>query len=244
MDLTLPAGFDPHVEIGHCETHGNWQKSFRGPQGEVRSEPCCPGCLKASRERGFIEEGEIPKLFANVSFQNYRTDLDPGQVEALQCVYQYTQDFETALQCGRCLILLGSYGTGKTHLAISAIKDLLARGYVARYLTVDKLIRRVRSTWATSSKVSEDEVLKYLCETIELLVVDEIGGRQLCTDSEQVELLKILDGRYSAGRPTIDISNSDMAGLQQILGGAVIDRLRQSGGRAEVLTWNSVRREI
>jgi len=51
----------------------------------------------------------------------------------------------------------------------------------------------------------------------------------------------VINGRYGAQRPTLVISNLDLAGLRENLGERVVDRLRENDGRALVFTGKSWR---
>ena len=74
-----------------------------------------------------------------------------------------------------------------------------------------------------------------------LLVVDEIGAG-LGTDHERAMLNAVICGRYDKMRPTILISNLDMAGIRIASGERILDRIKEDEGSAIVpMNWPSWR---
>lgn len=140
---------------------------------------------------------------------------------------------------GRCLILCGRPGTGKTHLGCAIATSVARSNRRALYTTVVELVRRVRSTWSDGARESEAEVLKEI-ENLHLLVLDEVGAH-LGGNAELVQLGEIVDLRYRANRPTLVISNYPFNELGKYLGDRAVDRLRENGGKVVPFDWASHR---
>jgi len=96
------------------------------------------------------------------------------------------------------LILLGSNGVGKTHLASALVK--LMNG---RIITAYEMFALYRSCF--SGQNSEIELL-YKFSSYPLLVIDEFG-RTKGSEAEENFLSAILDARHSDGLPTMILSN-------------------------------------
>ena len=96
------------------------------------------------------------------------------------------------------LILLGSNGVGKTHLASALVK--LMNG---RIITAYETFALYRSCF--SGQNSEIELL-HKFSTYPLLVIDEFG-RTKGSEAEENFLSAILDARHSDGLPTMILSN-------------------------------------
>lgn len=96
------------------------------------------------------------------------------------------------------LILLGSNGVGKTHLASALVK--LMNG---RIITAYEMYALYRSCF--SGQNSEIELL-HKFSTYPLLVIDEFG-RTKGSEAEENFLSAILDARHSDGLPTMILSN-------------------------------------
>lgn len=93
----------------------------------------------------------------------------------LEFCEDYAGRFADNLKAGACVMLLGLVGTGKTHLAIGILKTAINSGFRGRYMTVSRIMRDVKDTFAKHSESSEGEVLAKLIST-DLLVIDEIGS--------------------------------------------------------------------
>lgn len=133
------------------------------------------------------------------------------------------------------ILIIGSVGTGKTHLAYGVINALAEKktsssGY--RWYSEDKVIYRpiksiidnIKSAWK-DPEVSE---MNSYC-TVPLLIIDEIGV-QYGSESERTELYEVFNRRYEDELPIIAISNHDQNALLRILGQRIYDRL--TGGAA------------
>ncbi|HGW5898137.1 TPA: ATP-binding protein, partial [Pseudomonas aeruginosa] len=68
----------------------------------------------------------IPPRFRPATLENYRTDFAPDQQSpVLARCKAYADDFASNWKVGRSLMLLGTMGTGKTHLACAIIQQVL-----------------------------------------------------------------------------------------------------------------------
>nr|WP_252719321.1 ATP-binding protein [Acinetobacter ursingii] len=72
------------------------------------------------------------------------------------------------------LALLGSSGTGKTHLNASIIQNILHSSFRSvRYFTSAEIAQKMMDSWSDHSS-SEDEIIRQLT-SFDLLVIDEYG---------------------------------------------------------------------
>ena len=141
-----------------------------------------------------------------------------------------------SLANGRCLIMVGGVGTGKTHLACGLVREVVSSGRTAKFTTVQKLIREVRASWGTKTEQAViDEFAK-----LDLLIIDEVGV-QAGSENERNILFDIVNSRYEDMRSTVIITNCDIDGIKAYLGERVVDRLRENGGRLVQFTGKSYR---
>jgi DNA replication protein DnaC len=196
-----------------------------------------------------IDAAGVPPRFVGKSFRDFNA-VSPQQKRVLQIVENYVSNFEATLKAGRCLMFLGSVGTGKTLLSSVMVQELLQvkrpapegyfrPGFTAYYSTAIGVVRALRDTWRKDSSLSETDVLKKL-SGVDLLVIDEIGV-QFGSEAELTQLTELIDLRYRSVKPTIAISNLDLAGLERFLGARAVDRLRENGGSMVVFDWKSWR---
>lgn len=197
---------------------------------------------EAERKRAVIEARHkasgVSARFQSASIDNFerRTKLLGVAAEA---IHDFVTNFAEHMKAGRCMILAGPAGTGKTHLACAAIRALCDQGRRAQYIRLGDAIRRLRNTWRKDSEETESEVLAALLQP-DLLVIDEVGV-QYGSEGEKVHAFDIIDGRYNAMRPTIVITNCKPDELLAYLGERCIDRLLENGGRMLVFDGKSNR---
>lgn len=124
--------------------------------------------------------------------------------------------YEGKASTGICMI--GSYGTGKTHLA-TAILDVLRKEDVPGIIV--RVADLVDALNADPSKVAKRNgaLSKVSC-----LVFDDIGASTL-TDSEQKRVYQILDARLQAKLPTIFTTNFDGEDFERAVNGRIVSRI-------------------
>ena len=138
------------------------------------------------------------------------------------------------------MLLLGSPGTGKTHLACAVAAEVIRRHRMsAVYSTVSEAVRRIKDNWTTRER-TESEILD-LFATPSLLVLDEIG-MGWGSDTELLYLFEIINARYQAKRPTVIAGNIAREQVRKCMGDRVADRLNEAGCRTVIFEWDSARK--
>lgn len=130
---------------------------------------------------------------------------------------------------GRCAILSGAPGRGKTHLAVAIAYRAIQNGFEARFTTADQLIGDLS---AAAARARLDEALEpYVHPNV--LVVDELGYQSYAPDAANV-LYRVVNDRYLRQRPMIFTTNKPLAALGQLLhdgdlAEAILDRVLERG---------------
>ncbi|MFK3971163.1 ATP-binding protein [Pseudomonas sp. NPDC087358] len=188
---------------------------------------------------GRVGRACIPRRFADRSLEGYRTGGE-GQARALNICSDYAVNFPAHARMGRSLMLLGTVGTGKTHLA-AAIGNYIMRqfGLAALYVTASSVVRHVKATFSNDSSHTEVQAYK-LFEAPDLLILDEVGVQNV-TEFERTVMFEVINSRYEAMKPTIVVSNRSKEELPTFMGDRVVDRLRENGGKLVLFTWESAR---
>lgn len=184
---------------------------------------------------------QIPEKYLSRSFANYRAEGE-GQQRALEACQRFVARFPELQRSGGGLIMTGRPGTGKTHLACAAGNALLAQGHSVVFLTVARMIRKIRETYRRDSALTEQQVLDALV-AVDLLLLDEVGV-QRGTESEEQLLFEVLNERNALFAPTVLISNLTAAEIKTFIGERALDRLREGGSKLIVFDWDSYRSRV
>lgn len=226
--------------IAECREHGSF-RPFRRIDGHQIGNRC-PECWKADRIDRLIHAADIPTRFADSTFHSWNA-RDQRQTAAKASIHAWVSTECGKAATGAFIALLGKPGTGKTHLAIAAIREAIEKhNRSAQYITTREVIRRVRDTWRRDSEKSEQDIIDDLVG-VRILVIDEIGV-QAGSENEKAILFDLLDARYREMRATLLISNEDLAGLTHYLGERLIDRMREGNGKVLTFDWTSRRPEV
>jgi DNA replication protein DnaC len=106
------------------------------------------------------------------------------------------------------LLLEGTYGCGKTHLAAAVGNARLAHGDVVIFVTVPDLLDHLRGTYGPTSETSYDETFDRI-RNASLLILDDLGVENPSAWAQE-KLFQLLNHRYSHELPTIITTNADI----------------------------------
>lgn len=230
-----------------CEDHGDYSAVILRDD----SVSGCPICASNKRDVEELERkrfnfrmtqrgsARIPQRFTDKTFADFVVS-NPAQQIALDACLDYVDDFSKHRREGRCMLLLGKVGTGKTHLAIAAVNHLINECMVkAIYRTVGTIMGDIRATFSDRTGESESYILREIIGA-DLLVLDEVGATKQ-SEFELATLFSIINGRYEQCRPTIIVSNLAPAELNDALGARCVDRIRENGCIGVAFEWESQR---
>ncbi len=154
-----------------------------------------------------IAAARIPRRYEHCELSNFTTDF-PGADRLLGLAQisasRYVQEFDP--RDGAGLLLVGGIGTGKTHLAVSILKELIARrGIAGLFCDYRELLKQIQNSYNDSVQATELQVLRPVFEA-EVLLLDELGAVK---PSEWVwdTVSLILNSRYNDNRATIITTN-------------------------------------
>lgn len=246
------------IQPAECEKHGAFEQKVTLLMGkEFKSH--CPECSRIAKEgqaaadeanRAYerrlrtaqkLGEALIPKRFTKRTLDNYSADTE-GQRRALSFCRHYVKTFDTIRETGRCMVLIGKPGTGKTHLGVAIANELLLKtSRTAVYRRVGAILQSIRATYDRSSERTEADILSSLIEP-DLLVLDEVGvSKEQPSDFELTTLFAVINGRYEQELPTIVISNLAGEELSKAMGERCVDRLREGSLIVVPFDWESHR---
>ena len=187
-----------------------------------------------------IKGAAIPERFKDRTLDSYVAKTS-GQKKALAFAKEYAENFDQVLKNGRSAIFVGRVGTGKTHLAAGIALSIMQQQRSALFVTVQRLIRRVKDSWRTKEETESDVINAFASP--DLLILDEVGV-QFGSEFEKQLLFDVLNERYEKLKPSILLSNIPNEQLSDYLGERVMDRLRENGGALIGFNWNSYRKNL
>jgi DNA replication protein DnaC len=107
---------------------------------------------------------------------------------------------------GMGLLIIGKIGTGKTHLAVGIVKELvLGRGIPCLFYDYRELLKEIQNSYNAAVQTTELDVLRPVFET-DVLVLDELGAVKP-TEWVWDTVSLILNSRYNDNRTTIITTN-------------------------------------
>jgi DNA replication protein DnaC len=185
-----------------CEGTG-WKTVSAG--GDRRVAPC--DCRLKDRTQTLLVGARIPKRYEHCELSSFTTDF-PGAHGSLGLAHLAATRFaiEYDPREGMGLLLIGKIGTGKTHLAVGILKELiLQRGVPCLFCDYRELLKEIQNSYNSSVQTTELQVLRPVFET-DVLVLDELGAVK---PSEWVwdTVSLILNTRYNNNRTTIITTN-------------------------------------
>lgn len=161
-------------------------------------------CQLRARADAMVAAARIPKRYehcelSNFEFEGSQLHLAPARMAACRFVEEYPVD-KTGL------MLVGTIGTGKTHLAVGIAKALVReKGIPCLFYDYRELLKEIQNSYNTSVQTTELSLLKPVFDA-EVLVLDELGAVR---PSEWVwdTVSLILNTRYNDKRTTIITTN-------------------------------------
>jgi DNA replication protein DnaC len=158
-------------------------------------------CRKLNSQKGQFESVRLPKRYDGFHFGNYKVQ-NPSQTAALKSAMAFTHEYPAV---DRGLLLMGSVGVGKTHLAVSILKGLTERGFSCLFYEFGSLLKEIQDSYNANTQSSELSVLAPVL-TADVLVLDELGASKP-TDWMRDTMTHIINSRYNEKKFTVFTTN-------------------------------------
>ncbi len=102
-------------------------------------------------------------------------------------------------------MFLGAPGTGKTHLAVAALRGLIARGFEGIFYDFQSLLTRIHSGYDKASGSSDREAYQSALDA-EILLLDDVGASRI-NDWVEDTVTSIVTHRCNSRKATIVTTN-------------------------------------
>ena len=199
------------------EVETQWQKCGCEVLDHMKEQQAAARQRKNERRLDLFKHHSLAnKEISEASFATFVTDN-----VKFMTIARELERYAVEVEQGNVL-LYGSYGTGKSHLAISATKLAMQHGKTALFINVPMLFNKIRGTYNKSSETTEDEIISVI-NSVDLLALDDIGADSGGVEWCQEKLFLILEGRQ--GKRTIFTTNLDSETIEKKIGGRNFDRM-------------------
>ena len=109
------------------------------------------------------------------------------------------------MQSEHGLLLMGPCGVGKTHLAVSALKEIVLRGHTGLFYDYRELLKEIQDSYNPESQATEMSVLEPVLKT-DFLVLDDVGSSKPSPWALET-VGHVLNTRYNEKRVTLLTTN-------------------------------------
>jgi DNA replication protein DnaC len=200
----------------------------------VWAVPC--DCTTGDRTERALARARVPERYRHCDFENYETDNEIENVpreqlaswnrslsQAKLVVQRFAQEFPLGSEHG--LLLIGPCGVGKTHLAVSALKEIVLRGHTGLFYDYRELLKQIQDSYNAESQATEMGVLEPVLKA-EVLVLDDVGSSKPSMWALET-VGHVLNTRYNEKRVTLlttnfldsdSATNSPAAGTPRVAG--------------------------
>ena len=179
---------------------------IRRPDGTRAAEPC--DCRFEQRRSRLLEMASIPARYQHCSFESYEprfTGADQSLGTAHFTARRFVDGYPVTTE-GHGLLLTGSIGVGKTHLAVGILQSLVVeKGVRGLFCDYRELLKEIQHSYNPQVFTTELDILRPVFDA-EVLVLDELGASKP-TEWVWDTVAHILNTRYNDKRTTIITTN-------------------------------------
>lgn len=161
--------------------------------------------------------------FADKTFDTFQLDFPmykASEAESLRRAFLTAYNYAEQGAKG-WLLLKGSYGSGKTHLAAAVGNARIQSAELVLFITVPDLLDHLRSTYSPQSDVGYDALFERV-RNASLLILDDLGVENPSPWAQE-KLFQLLNHRYTHRLSTVITTNTDLDTLDPRLRSRLLD---------------------
>jgi DNA replication protein DnaC len=165
-------------------------------------------CAVETRAHDIKQNANIPPNYQHATLDNFNIPQDnpvarQGLSNVRLAVRGFVNAFPTPERPG--LLLMGEPGSGKTHLAVAAMKILLDKGHECIFFDYQNLLEKIRSGYNAASGAADREAYRAALDA-EVLVLDDLGAHRV-TEWVEDTVTAIITYRCNQRKPLIATTN-------------------------------------
>jgi len=193
----------------------------------------CPGfaAWEKTKRLQIKLDGILPPKFREFGFGNFKADRSEMTKQAFDVAQKYYK--AKAYMTGANLLLLGSYGTGKTHLGVAIIHNATLQGKSAGFVTASNM-----------NKGGFEEIEKRFeaMKNVDLIVIDDLASEM---DNKLIanHMFSLINHRYGAEKGMVMTSNLTLKQLAETLGDRILDRITERSAVVYINDIDSFRKQ-
>lgn len=165
-----------------------------------------------------------PSHYRDMNLGNFDVGggADAAERNNLEKVLRRSREF--AERPAGWLVILGNYGSGKTHLAAAIANHLTDRGIRVIFTSVPDLMDWLRVSFGSDSSLSFQQRFQMVRDA-PLLILDDLPASQ-GTPWVREKLFQLIEYRYSGQLPTVFTTANQMEELDERIASRLYDRRR------------------
>jgi DNA replication protein DnaC len=200
--MASPLAAQPETECSVCGGTG-W-KTVVVPGKANRVTRC--ECRLDARVSRLLQAAHIPARYEHCTLADFSTEFT-GAHRSLAAARLAAGRFAEEYPLEKTgLLFIGPIGTGKTHLAVGIIQELVrSKGVPCLFCDYRELLKEIQNSYNPSVQATELEILRPVFEA-EVLVLDELGAVKP-TEWVWDTVSHILNSRYNDKKTTIVTTN-------------------------------------
>lgn len=165
-------------------------------------------CEAAARAAGLEEKAQLPPLYRNKSLDDFLLPEDNSMARrdlttVLLEIKSFVREFPNEKRPG--LLLIGESGSGKTHLAVAALRLLMVRGFAGLFCDYQTLLDTIRAGFDPAAGASNKQAYRMALDA-EILLLDDLGAQRV-TDWALDTVTSIITHRCNHRKPLIATTN-------------------------------------
>lgn len=188
----------------------------------------------------------IPPRLINASFGNYQT-ICAEKEKALNKCREFAKSGLQQISNGSGIFLQGPVGTGKSHLAVATLREIIAsniehfgrpatqfdfadepvcRGYNCFMVSIVDLLGTLRESFNADQLRAPAQRMLRRARHDALVILDDIGAEKPSSWVEE-QLYSIIDLRYRMKRSTFFTTNCSLKELETRIGSRSVSRIME-----------------